>query len=293
MTRPNFFIVGAPKCGTTAWVDYLATHPDIAFSAEKEPHHFNTDFPEFRWAKTEQDYLKQFDGTGGCVRVGEASVQYLYSEDAAENIARFCPDAKIIIFLRDPASFIRSYHNQLLLNLDENIDDLGKAWAMSDSRSGADIPKTCREPKFLNYKKVAAFSEQVARYKDRFEPDQIKIMWFEDWKDDPRTAYLELLTFLDLQDDGRSDFPVIHGAKRNASNLMARLFQRPPAWALKASSTLKGALGIKRLGLVKRLRHLNTRSGYAETTKDTSLETEISDFFAADYASLRQLEKTG
>ncbi len=43
--RPNFFIVGAPKCGTTAWVRYLEDHPDVYFSPSKEPHYFCTDFP--------------------------------------------------------------------------------------------------------------------------------------------------------------------------------------------------------------------------------------------------------
>ena len=47
--RPNLFIVGAPKCGTTAWVEYLRTHPDIFFPEIKEPHYFATDLPGMRW----------------------------------------------------------------------------------------------------------------------------------------------------------------------------------------------------------------------------------------------------
>lgn len=287
MTRPNFFIVGAPKCGTTAWVDYLSTHPDIAFSTQKEPHYFNTDFPDFRWAKTEDAYLREFKDAGHAKRVGEGSVQYLYSQDAAQNIAKFCPDAKIVIFLREPAAFLRSYHNQLLLNLDENIEDFAKAWALSGKRSADQISKTCREPKFLNYKKAAKFSEQVARYRAHFAADQIKIMWFDEWSRAPRQGYLDLMDFLDLKDDGRVDFPVVHSAKRNASERMARVVQRPPGWALRVSAVIKRVLGIKRLGLVRHLRKMNTRTGYADASRDESLATEISDYFAADYSSLR------
>jgi hypothetical protein len=35
--KPNFFIVGAPKCGTTALSEYLRSHPDVFFSSPKEP----------------------------------------------------------------------------------------------------------------------------------------------------------------------------------------------------------------------------------------------------------------
>jgi len=116
---PNFFIVGAPKCGTTAWVEYLESHPDICFSSAKEPHFFNTDFPGFRWANSLDEYLLFFNECEGTKVIGEASVQYLYSNDSAKNIAGISPSAKILIFLRSPSSFLRSYHNQLLINCDE------------------------------------------------------------------------------------------------------------------------------------------------------------------------------
>ena len=58
MNQPNLFILGAPKCGTAAWYEYLNQHPEIAFSKAKEPHFFCEDFPRFRWAKNLNDYNK-------------------------------------------------------------------------------------------------------------------------------------------------------------------------------------------------------------------------------------------
>ncbi|MCZ6619934.1 MAG: sulfotransferase [Gammaproteobacteria bacterium] len=76
---PNFFIVGAPRCGTTAMGNYLSDHRDICFSLPKEPHYFSTDMPAMQFAETESDYLKCY---GHCsnneyLAIGEGSVWYL------------------------------------------------------------------------------------------------------------------------------------------------------------------------------------------------------------------------
>ena len=40
---PNFFIVGAPKAGTTSLYHYLDQHPQIYMSPIKEPNYFATE----------------------------------------------------------------------------------------------------------------------------------------------------------------------------------------------------------------------------------------------------------
>ena len=85
--QPNLFIVGAPKCGTTAWVEYLSTHPDVYFSPVKEPLHFCTDFPGFRAYPDRTAYEALFANSGSARVRGEASVMYLFSMAAAKEIA--------------------------------------------------------------------------------------------------------------------------------------------------------------------------------------------------------------
>lgn len=94
--KPNFFIIGAPKCGTTALCEYLRAHPRIGMSIPKEPHYFCTDCTtRFRTIYTQQEYLRCFDHVqDGCAVAGEGSVWYLFSEAAVVNILRFAPDAK-------------------------------------------------------------------------------------------------------------------------------------------------------------------------------------------------------
>ena len=121
--KPTFFIIGAPKCGTTAWVRYLRTHPGIFFADMKEPTHFATDLPGIRWVPTLAEYESLFDRGFGAPVVAEASAMYLYSADAADAIRRYNPDAKILIFLRSQDDFLQSYHHQLLFRFAETIED--------------------------------------------------------------------------------------------------------------------------------------------------------------------------
>lgn len=285
---PNFFIVGAPKCGTTAWVDYLSGHSKICFSSSKEPHFFNEDFPDFRWAHSLAAYQEFFQACEDAKIVGDASVMYLYSSTAAQNISQFAPDAKILIMLREPASFIRSYHNQLLMNCDETETDLRKAWEMSGARPAETIPNSCRDLAFLDYKRAGRFSEQVERYLDCFPANQIKIVFMRDWKVDPRSFYVDLMEFLGLPDDGKTDFPVIHSAKHVASRRIHQLSQRPPSGLKMIMASIRKVPGLGNFRFSDTLRKFNTRVGYNRTVDDELIK-EIDAYFAEDQIKLTRL----
>lgn len=289
MSRPNLFIVGAPKCGTTAWVDYLSQHPDVFFCKPKEPHHFNTDIPGFVWYKTQADYLNLFADAGSTRIIGEASILYLYSRDAAANIAQFNPKAKILLFVRAPEKFIASYHQQQLYNLDENIDDLGKSWSLSGQRSGAEIPKGCRDAQLLDYKSIGAFGEQAARYIEQFGTDQVRIVRFEQWVHNPRATYLALMNFLELDDDGQADFPQINAAHDHRFKALANMTQRPPRLASKLSQVVRSIPGMAEFRPAQLLRKLNRSEGYRKPQVDTHLRETIVAHYREDQALLNAL----
>ncbi len=105
--RPNFFLVGAPKSGTSSFYEYLSAHPDIYLPKVKELHYFA--YPEVAdtyydvpFVASESEYLGLFDNRRGEKCAGDLSPSYLYRELAADRIQRFQPDAKIIISLRNP-----------------------------------------------------------------------------------------------------------------------------------------------------------------------------------------------
>ena len=99
MTRPDFFLVGAFKSGSTALYEQLRRHPQIFMPFHKEPLYFGDDLTRRYGRMSEDDYLRLFRDAKPNQRVGEASTWYLYSESAAREIREFSPDAQILVCL--------------------------------------------------------------------------------------------------------------------------------------------------------------------------------------------------
>ena len=107
--KPNFLIVGAPKCGTTALWRYLNAHPDIFMSPRKDMHFFGSDLDFTKRSRFTQKEYEQFFEHATQKAIGEASVWYLYSQKAAQEIAAYRPDMKIIIMVRDPIQIMYAH----------------------------------------------------------------------------------------------------------------------------------------------------------------------------------------
>ena len=284
--RPNLFIVGAPKCGTTAWMRYLRSHPEIFFSPVKEPEYFATDYDQARPVKSLREYMRLFEGVTSASVLGEASSRYLISKSAAKNIGEFNPAARILIFLRDQEDYIPSLHNQLILSGQETMLDLEKAWSLSGERGPPTIIGSTWEPWLFDYKLAGRFHEQVDRYFAEFPEQQIRVFHFRDWSRNPRETYLEILRFLGLADDGRLEFPKINEASIHRSPRLAKIManQSPPVRATaRLIKLLIGQRGAWRLA--KEVTRANARRGYATTVSDRMRE-EIRRYYASANARL-------
>lgn len=203
MTRPDFFLVGAPKCGTSLMDTYLKRHPDL-FMPIKELHYFGADLHFNTPARTEENYLSFFRDVPAGKRAGESSTWPLYSRTAAREIKEFCPNAQILIMLRNPVSMLHSLHSHLLFTGNEDIADFGEALAAEpDRRAGRRIPKNSFPAGALLYRDVARFSEQVERYYEVFGRDRVKVILADDFRKDPAAVYRDTLAFL----GARTDFP--------------------------------------------------------------------------------------
>src|ERR1700722_1223562 len=206
---PDFFIVGHAKTGTTALYQMLLRHPRIFMPALKEPLYFATDLrmrfqrPAAGPVPTElEDYLALFDGAQPGQLVGEASSSYLWSREAAAGIAALQPQAKIIAILREPASFLRSLHLQLLQNHIESEKDLGKALALEPARrEGKRIPRRSTRPQALLYSERVKYVEQLRRYEEHFPPEQILVLIYDDFRRENEATVRRVLRFLGLEDD--------------------------------------------------------------------------------------------
>ena len=284
MAKPNLFIVGAPKCGTTAWVRYLSSHPDVFFSAIKEPHYFCDDLA-WRTITTEEEYRRLFDLSESAKIVGEASSRYLLSNVAAKSIWRFNPEAKIIILVRDQEDCLPSLHNQGVFMTQECIEDFEVAWRLSSKRNGRNVSRFCKERKFLDYKACGKFSEQVERYFDAFPEDQIRVFHFRDWSRNPRQIYVEILRFLDLEDDGRTDFPPVNEAKHRRVKWLAEFLINPPPHLRGLARALQRLSGGGAGRLADSILKSNQRRGYRNNVSE-ALRSEIRGYYARDNEQL-------
>ena len=251
MEKPNFFIVGAPKSGTTAMADYLDDHEDVFVCKPKEPCYFSTDFPDQQLVSTPEDYAALFQEAGPHHKaVGEGSVWYLYSRMALENIYQYNPDARIIVMLRNPVEQVYSMHQELFHRRYETESDFTSAWKMQKARKkGEGIPKYCKEAEFLQYSAIAEYAAQIARLKQVFPEDQVKIILFDDFKRDTRQVYQDVLGFLGLPDDGRTDFAPSLESRRHKLHWLGTFLINQPTWLISARNRFKRALGLKRIGL--------------------------------------------
>jgi len=287
---PNLFIVGAPKCGTTAWVEYLRTHPNVFFPAVKDHCYFALDLPNFRLTNSKADYAELFAASGDAKVIGEASAMYLFSAAAAGAIRKHDPAAKILIFLREQEDYLPSLHNQFLWEFAEEIEDFETAWRMSGRRPPESIPGQCLEPSTLDYKAMGLFREQVERFLMNFPADQIRIFRFRDWVRDPRTSYLEILDFLGLEDDGRTNFKPVNQGSTYRSRILTRLVVSPPT-ALRTSARLikkvTGPLGRQLHQLALKIARQASRPGYRAISPP--LRDEIRSYYAEDNRRLDEL----
>ena len=281
---PNLFIVGAPKCGTTAWVEYLRTHPDIFFPDSKEDCFFALDLAKFRFIHSEAEYSKLFVESGNAKVIGEASAMYLFSEAAAKAIQDYNADAKILIFLREQEEFLPSLHNQFLREFSEEIQDFETVWKLSGKRPPKTIPPICLEPRTLDYAAMGRFSEQVGRYLSAFPAEQVRVLRFRDWVANPRAAYLEILDFLGLHDDGRRKFPRINEGVTYRSRRLVRFIFFPPPFVRRVARLVKrftGLRGLKIYPAVKKAVNLLSAPGYKNEI-GRELREEIRRYYAED-----------
>ena len=220
---PNLFIVGAPRSGTTALYRFLDQHPDIYMSHPKEPTYFCSDIhresDEFHGERkyfsyrTEEDYLRIFEGARGEKIVGEASTPYLYSRVAAKKIHGFNPQAKIIIMLRNPVDLLYSLHSRLVRHGVEPIWKFEDALDAEDRRKAGKVPRSIIYPSSLAYRKRVRFREQVARYYQHFPKGQVKIIVAESFRADNAGVYRNVLEFLGVDPGFQAVFSEVNATQ--------------------------------------------------------------------------------
>jgi hypothetical protein len=277
--RPNFFIIGAPKCGTTALADWLQMHPEACISIPKEPHFFRegrVDDPaalagyERCFAHAEPQHRA----------IGDASTTVVFFDAAFERIRAYQPEARYILMLRNPVDMAVSVHNQLINNGDSTIRDFETAWhtdvdpgdrtAGGELRHGARIRRACN---------LVAVVERTFRYVPR---ERLLILFLEDLQNDPVRQLERVADFLGIARG--------HEALFGPSNVAVRIRSIPIQVAIKWLVRLKRWFGISAsFGVLPAIARINRAEGEGSSSVSPAMRTELKAYFRADIARLGAL----
>jgi hypothetical protein len=257
MALPDFFVIGAPKAGTTALHAALARHPQLYLSPVKEPKFFLCDGPppdrggpgdahSYReWIWRPEEYERLFDGAPPGTRRGESTPFYLSDFAAQERIRRAVPDARLVVILRDPVD--RAYSNWAHLWADglETIGDFLAACAEEPRRTEAGWAP------FWRYLSTGLYGRQLRHLYGLFPRDKVLVLRYLSLVEEPAATLDRVVRFLGVDEGVVSEVParnvgayvpptltsqVLHTAFRAGAELGSHL---PPQVWRKASLPLQ------------------------------------------------------
>lgn len=252
--RPNLFLIGAMKSGTSSLHVYLGAHPEIFMSDPKEPSFFvepaqlHEEWPVIAaqpFSHDEAAYLELFQAAGTNPVIGEASTNYakLYKIDGvAERIHAFNPDARFIYVMRDPVERTLSHYWHEVKIGRETLDPFK---AICDT---------------LHYREVSYYALQLRPYIERFGRDRIKTLTFEELVASPENAIHDLYRWLGVNHDF---VPDDLGERKNATPVQMEQVRRPRLLHRFRYSHFWNALGphmprtVRRLGRYLAERRIN------------------------------------
>jgi hypothetical protein len=290
---PDFFIIGAPKAGTTALHAALARHPGLSLSSVKEPKYFLCgDAPpplylgpgdahsRREWVWRRDHYLALFAYAPGDVLVGESTPLYLNDPAALLRIQTVKPDAKLIVVIRDPVD--RAYSNWMHLWSDglEPEADFITAVAMEDARQRRGWAP------FWRYRSLGLYGRQLAHARTLFPADQLHVLRYRDLVESPEQTLASVWDFLGVHSSPLPDVPRDNVKPFVPDTLRSRSIAR----AVRVGARL-GSLGPPEIWRAVEKRLLATLQSRVERRPSLNPEQrrQVQGYFLDDLSLLEQL----
>ena len=283
MKKPNLFIIGAPKCGTTSMARWLGQNEQIFLPEFKEPHYFNSD-SKHRSFDDLKGYLDIYRPvTERHKIIIDASVWYFLSEVAVSEILRFNPEAKFIFCVRCQMDSVISLHNQKVFSGDEKILSVEEAWKtrVRNRDFKTKVSMACQDVRQLDYRSVFLFGAIYENLSKQILPKNLKIVFMEDIVEKPVSIIQEIEQWLGIEEYANYSLE-----KENASRTRKNIF---------LPTLLKYILYIKfrfkvnvGFGIANRMNRWNSKSYVKEKVTD-EFKSEVSGSFNDDIELLEQL----
>lgn len=270
--KVNTFIVGAPKAGTTSLHFYLQQHPDVCMSEIKEPNYFTAHdvvnlYYDVSPVNSEDWYHSIFAEPTRRV-VGEGSVSYLFYPEVAQKIYEYNPEARIIIILRNPVQ--RAFSHYLM---DYRL-------GLCDISFEEILDNPAKYPHFYQqFIGLGKYHQQIKRYLDVFEHNQVKVMFYNDLKTDTNLFVDQVFSFLALTSID-VNMVVKNKFKQPSSVIVAMLYQFK--WLRSYLNT------IFPKGLLLKIKSVLFKDS-KKPKLDPSIKRKLSEIYKKDVAELSKL----
>lgn len=186
---PDFLIIGVQKAGTSSLYYYLAQHPQIGMSLEKELHYYNYHVLRGKgrgWYKS--FFPLKFKSRGKIT--GEASPYYLFDGAAPARIKADIPNVKLIALLREPVD--RAYSSYSMNKRQQQRADFP---SFEDAIANEDMSQ--EESRLYLYR--GRYAEHIRPWLACFPRDSILFVRSEEFFADPRAALDEVYDFLGVE----------------------------------------------------------------------------------------------
>jgi hypothetical protein len=206
--KPDFYIIGAAKAGTTSLYDILCQHTQVYFPFDKEPAYFCDD--EY-FSRRDEWYINTFFSMSGENQVrGEATSRYLYfAEKTALRIFEFSRPMlpKFIAIFRDPAKLVYSLYWHSVREGHETLSFKEALAAEKDRMVKLQAQLETRGQILFAYSRVGLYAQQVRQYLSFFPREQFLFLITDDLLNFP-VLISRLQKFLDLEDQSAKIKPV-------------------------------------------------------------------------------------
>lgn len=175
MGLPDFLVIGAQRSGTTWLYNIFKTHKKIALAeGRKEVHYFD------RYYDRGLDWYKNLFPDKYSGKMGEITPAYLYHKECSERIKQDLPDIKLICILRNPIDRAYSGYKYIAQEIEPEIS----------FKRAID--------KFPDIIERGLYFQQLERYNEYFENNQMRIVLFDDLTKTPEKLINSLCDYLEI-----------------------------------------------------------------------------------------------
>ena len=292
--HPNTFIIGFPKCGTTALSNFLGQHPEVYFSPEKETSVYQNSVQ--RRKISYEKYLTMFEPADLSKHkvIAEGGIRNICTETGISEILRSKPNAKFIVMIRNPlqasiSHFLQNSGIEVAKNFEEQWKKNMKDPERKDLNKTHNIFQGRPASLYLYYDKIKRLYD-ITKFKN------VHFIFFEDFKKSNINTFKKLCQFLEIDDSFIPSFKHVNQRSIGKNVVLAKTYN----YLSKYTHNIRGHLNL--IGLNKKTEKIRKKLGLTNilvTTDPKSIEKaawhsektkqEMLDWFTPDIEKLEKL----